>query len=236
MSTLLINGCSFGHIWKPTVNFVEQAKCDDIKNISRLGTSFQRTLRTTIEWVAQNGNPSMVVIPITFAHRWELPICDDEKFGPIDGIWMPLQANTAIENAYPGSKFQLGSEEDNIKKINDLYYGLISNTVGYWDKMFTEIISLCAFLEQRKIPYLMWDMCNDFDEDLLINHSFVQKAQLIKQNKKVINIFSFCGNKYMWRLKERNIGEPFNQHWGSEEYKGLESYILQYIHNNEILQ
>ena len=82
----------------------------------------------------------------------------------------------------------------------------------------------------------MWDMCNDFDEDLLIDHSFVQKAQLIKQNMKVINIFSFCGNKYMWRLKERSIGEPFNQHWGSEEYRGLESYILQYVNDNQILQ
>ena len=235
MNTLLINGCSFGHIWEPTANFVEQTKCDEVKNISKPGTSFQRTLRTTIEWVAQNGDPSMVVIPITFAHRWELPIYDNEKFGPIDGIWMPLQTNTAMENDRY-MKIQLGSEKDNIKKIIDLYYGLISNTVGYWDKMFTEIISLCAFLEQRKIPYLMWDMCNDFDESLLLKHSFVQKSQLIKQNKKVINIFSFCGNKYMWRLKERNIGEPFNQHWGSEEYEGLESYILQYIHNNQILQ
>ena len=234
MNTLFINGCSFGHIWKPTMNFVKQVNCDKFENISRPGTGFQRTLRTTIEWVAQNGNPSMVVIPITFSHRWEMPVSLDNKVDPLDGIWIPLQVNSTMEND-KYQKIDLGHNKEKIKKINDLYHGLIANTIGYWDKLFTEIISLCAFLDQRKIPYLMWDMCNNFDESLLVDHSFVQKAQLIKQNKKVINIFSFCGNKYMWRLKERDIGEPFNQHWGSEEYKGLESYILQYVHDNQIL-
>ena len=239
MKKLLINGCSFGHVWSPTKSFVKQVGCDCVENISKPSTSFQRTARSTVEWVAQNGKPDVVVIPITFAHRWEMPIGSEKNFDKLDGNWLPLQVNSAIENDICETNVEafakIGNDREKIKKIADLYFGLIKSTLGYWDKLFTEIITLSSFLDQQKIPYLMWDMCNDFDEDLLIDHPFVQKAQLIKQNRKIINIFSFCGNKYMWRLKERNIKEPFNQHWGSQEYEGLESYILQYIHDNQIL-
>ena len=98
MKKLLINGCSFGQVWVPDDKFSQEIGCDTVVNISRPGTGFQRTVRTTIEWVAQNGNPSMVIIPITFSHRWEMPIHDSEKFDNLDGIWMPLQTNSAMDN------------------------------------------------------------------------------------------------------------------------------------------
>ena len=237
MKKLLINGCSFGHVWVPDDKFVQEIGCDTVVNISRPGTGFQRTARTTIEWVAQNGNPSMVIIPITFAHRWEMPIHDSEKFNTLDGIWMPLQTNSAMDTDISDEKIVLSDRNDKqkIKQLNDLYFGLISNTVGYWDKMFTEIISLSAFLEQRGIPYLMFDICNDFDETLLIDHSFVQKAKLIKNNKKIIDIFSSCGNKYMWRFLQLDNSTSFNQHHKPIGYRALESYILQYIKDNHVL-
>tara|TARA_A100001015_G_scaffold309369_1_gene408715 strand:+ start:276 stop:989 length:714 start_codon:yes stop_codon:yes gene_type:complete len=237
MKKLLINGCSFGQVWVPDDKFSQEIGCDTVVNISRPGTGFQRTVRTTIEWVAQNGNPSMVIIPITFSHRWEMPIHDSEKFDNLDGIWMPLQTNSAMDNDISNEKIVLNDRNDKqkIKQLNDLYFGLISNTVGYWDKLFTEIISLSAFLEQRGIPYLMFDICNDFDETLLIDHSFVQKAKLIKNNKKIIDIFSFCGNKYMWRFLQLDNSTSFNQHHKPIAYRGLESYILQYIKDNHIL-
>lgn len=235
MKTLLINGCSFGHIWKPNNDFVNSLGCDRVENISRPGSGFQRTVRTTIEWVAQHGDPGMVIIPITYAHRWEMPIVEDEKVDSLDGIWMPLQASKVMESDQSG-KINLVNNKEKIMRINDLYYGLISNTVGYWDKIFTEIICLSAFLEKHKIPYVMFDMCNDFDEHLLIDHPFVQKAQMIKQNKNIMNIFSFCGNKYMWRTLQKPRPDSFNQHHSPREYKALELYVIQYITDNRVLQ
>ena len=239
MKNLLINGCSFGYIWSPQESFVQSVGCDVTENISKPGTSFQRTARSTVEWVAQNGKPGMIMIPITFAHRWEMPIGSEEDFDTLDGNWLPLQVNSAMdkENHVKNTESfeRISEDKAKIQKLTDLYFGLIKSTVGYWDKLFTEIIMLSSFLEQQKIPYLMFDMCNDFDESLLIDHTFLQKAQLIKQNKNVINIFSFCGNKYMWRLNERDPKEPFNQHWGSDEYRLFEAYILQYIRDNEVL-
>ena len=235
MKTLLVNGCSFGHCWSPSDKFVASLDCDNTVNISKPGTSFQRTCRSTVEWIAQNGNPARVMIPITFAHRWEMPIGPGEQFDKIDGNWIPLQSTHAMSsNQY--SEIELKNNHDEIKKLSDLYYGLIPNVIGYWDKIFTEIITISAFLEQRKIPYLMWDMCNEFDESLLIDHPHVKKTQLIKKNKMIMNIFSFCGNKYMWRHKGGDEKDFFNEHHGSNEYNGLEDYILQYMNDNLLLE
>ena len=89
MKTLLLNGCSFGHRWHPSKEFVNALGCDKTKNISKVATSFQRTCRSTIEWIAINGNPSFVVVPITFSHRWELAIGNSQD--DIDGNWFPMQ-------------------------------------------------------------------------------------------------------------------------------------------------
>ena len=164
MKKLLINGCSFGYIWSPTKSFVQTVGCDVVENISKPGTSFQRTARSTVEWVAQNGKPGMIIIPITFAHRWEMPIGSEENFDTLDGNWLPLQVNSAMENDNHGKNTEaferINEDKDKIQKLTDLYYGLIKSTVGYWDKLFTEIITLSSFLEQQKIPYLIFDMCN----------------------------------------------------------------------------
>ena len=68
--TLLINGCSFARVWNVSENFKNKLNCTKIVNIGKDGTSFPRTLRSTVEWVAQNGNPEFAVILITYAHRW----------------------------------------------------------------------------------------------------------------------------------------------------------------------
>ena len=88
MKKLLINGCSFGYVWSPTKKFLNALGCDSIVNISKHATSFQRTFRSTVEWIAQNDNPDFVIIPITFAHRWELGIAEKEE-DEIDGVWFP---------------------------------------------------------------------------------------------------------------------------------------------------
>lgn len=45
MKTLLVNGCSFGEIWNPSEFFTESIGCDTVVNISKVGTSFQRSTK-----------------------------------------------------------------------------------------------------------------------------------------------------------------------------------------------
>ena len=69
-------------------NFKNKLNCTKIVNIGKDGTSFPRTLRSTVEWVAQNGNPKFAVILITYAHRWEMAIAKKED--ELDGTWHPV--------------------------------------------------------------------------------------------------------------------------------------------------
>lgn len=226
--TLLINGCSFAECWAPSLEFIEKLNCKDYINLGKPGTGFQRTVRSTVEWMAQNGNPSYVIIPITFAHRWELALNSDED--PIDGSWVPLQNSN-----YMSEKYNLQSTTLNrLKKLVDDYYSIIPTIKTYWDKIFTDIIVFSSFLENRKIPYLMFDMCNQFDHIHLNNYKGFKKIKFIEQNKNIIDLFSFCGNRFMWESlpdADKKQIDKISYHHKATQYQILEKYLLDYINS-----
>jgi hypothetical protein len=226
MKTLLLNGCSFGECWTPSAYFLDELGMDSCINISKAGTSFQRTARSLIEWIAQNYKPGYVMIPITFAHRWELALNTEED--QIDGSWLPLQNSNYLSGNY---NLQ-GIEIDSLKKFVDQYYGLIPTVKTYWDKIFTDIILLAGYLDKEKIPYVMWDMCNGFDKKHIKGYKGFEKINLINDNPSIIDIWSFCGNKFMWGTmteQEKKKTDPFAYHHGQEQYSHLEKHILQHI-------
>ena len=225
MKTLLVNGCSFGECWTPSDEFVKALGCEQLVNLSKGGTSFQRTCRSTIEWIAQNGNPEFVIVPITFAHRWELALSNNED--KIDGSWLPLQRKEFLD-AY---KDQLHRDVsmNKLKDMVELYYGSIPTIKTYWDKLFSEVIMLSSFLESKKIRHLFFDMCNEFDKKHLKGYKGFDKLRLIQSNKNVIDLFKFCGNRHMWDSMEDKDNVHFNIHHAPDQYKHLENYLLKYI-------
>lgn len=226
MSTLLVNGCSFTRCWNPSDSFVRSLNCTNVINLSKNGTSFQRSCRSTVEWIAQNSNPSFIIIPITFSHRWELALNEDEDI--IDGSWLPLQNLNSLSENYK-------LEETTIKKLTKLvdeYYKIIPTIKTYWDKMFTEIIMFSGWLDSKNIPYLLFDMCNQFDKKHLKGYKGFKKIKLIEKNKKIIDLFKFCGNYYMWQsMNEENKKsiDPLTYHHYSNEYQKLENYLQNYL-------
>ena len=225
MKTLLLNGCSFGHFWNLTDQFISSLGCEEAVNISKVVTSFQRTCRSTVEWIAQNGTPEFVLIPITFCHRWELAISRNQD--PIDGSWFPLQRKEFIDR-HKGD-LRPDVNVDKLKNMLDLYYGSIPTIDTYWDKMFTEIIMLSSFLESKGIKHLFFDMCNEFDKKHINGHKGFSKIKLIESNKNIIDLFNFCGNRYMWNSMANNDNVNFNTHHAPEQLKHLENYLLTYI-------
>lgn len=224
MNTLLINGCSFGVWWQVSDTFAEKLGCTSVTNISKVSTSFQRTCRTTIEWIAQNGDPSFVVIPITFSHRWELAIADkQEDFGP----WFPMQNKEHVFTT--GQKIRDDVSKDKIAELLDLYYGCIPTSVTYYSKIFTEIIMLSAFLKSRNIKHLFFDMCNEFVREDITQYAGFDKMKLIESNDSVIDLFSFCGNRYMHNTLPNKESVYFNTHHEPAQYLELEKYLLNYL-------
>lgn len=246
MKRVLINGCSFAQIWNLSDNFVEFLQCQSRNSIINLGkpaTSFQRTCRSTVEWIGQNGAPDFVIIPITFAHRLELAI--SAKDNDLDGTWQPLQMASIMPKDLNTleQKIDPAVDHDKLKKFLELYYGIIPNIRTYWDKTFTEIIMLAGFLDSRKIPYVMFDMCNNFRMDYLNNFKAFEKIKLISNNRNVIDLFNFCGNKHMYdSLDEKpnsdivDKANYFNVHHSADAYLVLEAYLQQYITQNNIIQ
>jgi len=229
MRTLLLNGCSFAEFWHVSDELMQFFGCTDLRNIGKAGTSFQRTCRTTVEWIAQNGSPHFILIPITFSHRWELALNKKEDY--IDGSWMPLQNSN-----YLGEDFILQDTSINdVKNLCDDYYKIIPNIKTYWDKLFTEIIMLAGFLDNRNIPYLMWDMCNGFDKKHLTGnrakYKAFEKIKLIEDNKRIIDIWNFCGNRYMrskMSADSQKKTPKYAYHHQPTELKELEKYIISY--------
>ena len=226
--TLLINGCSFAEVWPTSSKFVKDLECDNLVNLGVRGTSFSRTVRTTIEWIAQNGNPKMVIIPITLSHRSEISIArqDDQ----LEGTWFPIQRKELINNSNINNILNVNT----VKSFIDHYYGIIPDIRTHWDLLFTQIISLAGFLQSRKIKYLMFDMCNDFKLDHIKNFKSFSKINFIKEDKNIIDLFSFCGNKFMWDTLLPNTKEKTNSllhHHDKEQYVQLEKQLISYINS-----
>ena len=167
-----------------------------------------------------------VVIPITYTHRWELAVGQEDHI--IDGTWFPLQRKELLTN--PNRKLDPTVDKDKLGDLMDLYYGCNPTIRTYWDKTFNEIIMLSAFLENRKIKYVMFDMCNDFKHEHINGFKGFKKLELIESNDNIIDLFSFCGNKYMWQSME-NKSTDFNIHHEQKEYIKLESYITAWRRN-----
>lgn len=225
MPALLVNGCSFVKCWQVTDHFQKKLNCDQTVNLGKNGTSFQRTVRSTVEWIAQNGNPEWVIIPITFLHRWELSI--SKRDDAIDGTWYPLQGFDFIKENL--SEF-VGA--DRMEALLKNYYSIIPDIRTAWDKGFTEMILLSSFLEQRKIKYLMFDMCNNFEEKHIVGYLGFSKLNLIKENKNIMDLFSFCGNIFMWGTLSdhlKNHLDPTAHHHNTLQYRYLENHLLNYL-------
>jgi hypothetical protein len=154
-----------------------------------------------------------------------LAISDNED--QIDGSWFPLQRKELLD-AYSD---QLHEDVDlsNLKNMIDLYYGSIPTIKTYWDKLFLEIIMLSSFLESKRIRHLFFDMCNEFDRKHIKGYKGFEKLKMIETNKNVIDLFKFCGNKYMWDSMDNNDGVDFNIHHAPDQYKHLENYLLSHI-------
>lgn len=235
---LLINGCSFGKCWTPSDKFISALDCTSHVNLSKVATGFQRTCRSTVEWIAQNGNPGFVIIPITYVTRVEMPTARCDKWDDIDGNWIPVQENGMLPSDAHDPRRGIKMNVDHAQLISfyKQYHRLVHSSIGYVDKVLTEMITLGGLLESLQIPYLMFDMCNEFDEQLIYRHPHVNKVKLAIANKRIMNLFSFCGNKYMYLLKGGKAGEPFNEHHKTQEYLGLETHILEYLRSNTLIQ
>ena len=75
----------------------------------------------------------------------------------------------------------------------------------------------------------MFDMCNDFSKEHIQNLQGITRFKYVYQNKNIIDLFSFCGNKIMWESLEEKIRKKVDSiayHHANKQFRVLENNII----------
>ena len=205
MKTLLISGCSYGMVYSEIESELKDIfEVDRIVNLSSVGSSPDRQVRVVIEWIAQNGKPDMVIMPVSHYNRFDLPIAN--KFDPLHNLHHKSNWHRII------NRDDIDTDIVSLETLETyMKSGAIVHSVEHTehDKLFVKIITFQAYLELNKIRHLIFDTGNYYEklwmEYLSIdneNNSGYQpgmkKRDLIKNSKGIYRLLSFCSNVWMY--------------------------------------
>ena len=231
---LVISGCSYGMVYSEIQEELKKIfGIDEVINLSEQGASPDRQIRVVIEWIAQNGKPDMVIMPVSHFNRFDLPIA--KKFDP-------------LHNLHHKSTWHTIAGRDNINTdlvpletletfINT---GSIVHTVEHTehDKLFVKLITFQAYLEFNKIRHLIFDTGNDYEKlwmkyltiDDQNNSGYqpgMRKRDLVENCNGIYKFFTFCSNAWMYKhlteeqkkkyIPWENLGEEIKYPCGDEQ-------------------
>jgi len=196
---LLISGCSFGAVYSDIQHDLKKLfGVDEVINISTLGGSPDRQMRGVIEWTAQNGKPDMVIVPVSFAHRFELPIA--ERSDPLHNKHYRCMWHMNLGKNY-GSAKPIDPTYD--KSILETYMktGAVihSNDHPGHDNLWSKLITFQAYLELNKIRHLIFDTGNYYENVSDLDQPGMKKKKLIEDCKGIYKFFTFCSNVWMYQ-------------------------------------
>ena len=201
---LLISGCSYGVVYSEIQDELKELfEVDEVVNISRRGSGPDRQIRAVIEWIAQNGKPDMVIMPVSHYNRFDSPIAKD--FDPLHNLHA---RHTWGSNDHLDGLNDMISEDDFRAYLK---HGTMIHKAEHatHDYLFVKLITFQGYLENNRIRHLIFDTGNDYKrlwmEHLSIddkNNSGYQpgmkKRDLIENCKGIYKLLSFCSNKWMY--------------------------------------
>jgi hypothetical protein len=205
VKTLLISGCSYGIVYseiEPELKDIFEV--DRIVNLSSAGASPDRQIRVVIEWIAQNGKPDMVIMPVSHYNRFDLPIA--KNFDPLHNLHLKASWQWKInEDAVDTNTVSIDTLKTFMKTGAMVYQ--IEHTEH--DKLFVKLITFQAYLELNKIRHLIFDTGNYYEKQWMEylsiddeNNSGYQpgmkKRDLIENSPGIYRLLSFCSNVWMY--------------------------------------
>mgnify|MGYP001026543409 CR=1 FL=1 len=236
MKTILISGCSYSEIFSHVDlqdHIKEKFNVEKIVNLSRGGSSVDRQIKVAIEWLSNNTFPELVLMPLTQIERFDDSV--SREFDP----GMAYDESLCVSmDPFPNEQqmnHRFRSRVD-LHTVNNLlkYKTLTYNNTSAFNNFITKIITFSGWLQSKKIKHLFFNMCNKFDEQQL---SSIKKQLFLKENKNIIDIYKFIGNKFMYdnltnELKNKEKISTlgfYSHHYGSESNKSLIDYLNSYI-------
>jgi len=241
MKTVLISGCSYGLIFNDVSmqeHIKKELKVEKIINLSYAGSSVERQIKTVIEWLSNNPFPDLIIMPLTHIERYDESV--SKIFDPAVAYDESLCVSMDPFTDNQAMNKQLKSRID-LQTINSLLKNktLIYNHTSAFNKFISHIITFSGWLQNKKIRHLLFNMSNQFDKTKFLK---INKQIFLQENKNIIDIFSFCGNKFMYDSlnKEEQINEKINElgqyahHYGVESNKLLINHLNSYIIKHNI--
>ena len=227
MSTLLISGSSYDEVYSELHTELKDIfKVNDVVNLSISGASPQRQIRVAIEWIAQNGNPEICILPVSHHNRFDLPIA--KNFDKLNNLH------------YKASWIQQYNQEVYEKEINKmvdrdtlntfLKTGALVHKVEHTihDELFVKILTFQSFLAQRKIKHLIYDAGNCYKplwwDYLCINDDNsgyqpgMRKRELIQNNPGIYKFFDFCSNVWMYDTMQEEKKKTLKEYFQPVKY------------------
>ena len=246
MKKLLISGCSYSLVYSEIKNdLIDLFDVDEVVNLSQEGSSPMRQIRAVIEWIAQNGKPHMVMMPVSHYDRFDLPIAMD--FDPLHNKHHRCSWSHILS---PG---EVDVDKDALEKY--FKSGVMVNKVQHTihDDLFVRLLTFQSYLQMNKIKHLIFDTGNYYEKfwipylsiDEENNSGYqpgMKKRDLIDNCPGIYKFTSFCSNVWQYeslteeqkkdyREDERPLPYPCDDntkattHYGKDEAVKLMQYL-----------
>jgi len=219
---LVISGCSYGLVYSEIELELKQTfDVDEVVNLSGAGASPDRQIRVVIEWIAQNGKPDMVIMPVSHYNRFDLPIAG--KFDP-------------LHNLHHRSSWTMHTESKQINPLIDrdtletfLKTGSLINKIEHTvhDYLFVKLITFQSYLQLNGIRHLIFDTGNYYDKSWMHYLSIdeehnsgyqpgMKKRDLVEKCPGIYKFFTFCSNAWMYEQMTEEQKKKYIP-WGENE-------------------
>ena len=235
MNHLLINGCSYAHTWKNYKDLADRLQAKTVINFGQCGSSNDRILRTTFEYILNNPQTDFVIIMLTFETRaeaaWAVNLGDEE------GSWVSYSVSGIQPNRPLATEYN--KIETALKKYID-DKAVYDSHPAHIEKLLIDIILLTTWLRSLKINYCIFNTCEHIIKTTIELNSFdMKKMDIIRKDKRIIDIENFMSNKWMYvngaqlSKDERAINvNPEWGHYGNDGYTMLNDFLYNYINEN----
>jgi hypothetical protein len=224
---LLLNGCSYGLSWGTELNLFSQSLgFDKAVNLSKTGSSNDRIIRTTFEYLEKN-LVEFIVLSLTFWDRQEAP-------------WKSYEDYESVWSRY--SSIGISNFNDIVEKSEiDIYNKYIKErylydiSTAYIEKLLLDLIFFTAWLDLYHYKYLIY-VAPGFDKDEIPVYAN-SKFNILKKNNRLIDLENFSSNEYLGNNGGTSLDKvDFKmKHYDQKSHRILGNFLKEYIHNNNLL-
>ena len=218
---LLISGCSYGIVYSQIQDDLKKIfNVNEVVNISQQGGSVDRSIRVAIEWIAQNGKPDMLILPVSHYNRFDLPIA--ERMDPLHNLHFRSAWHMDLSKNY-GSNTPIDPKFDRDTLQTFLKTGTLVHQNDYpaHDYLFVKLITFQSFLVQNKIRHLIFDTGNYYEKLWNVRQPGMQKRKLVENCKGIYKLFSFCSNVWMYNQLTDKEKVDYIPWWKPQRQKPL---------------